>query len=383
VGVDDADRADLGALRSGGDRGLFQFRDAGTMLRRIMRPALLRPLAAAIALFGLLVVAPGTPARAQNYAEQLKDAQRRANEAARRYSAAATSLARTENEISALEAKLAHNQAELSDLQHTVRDFAVRQYVNGSSATDALLVEHDDLAEAARAQTMAEFVLLGSTQAIDQYRTARADMESTRSELEQKKAEQRAAAAELRKRQAEADAEVKRLAELERQRIERERREQARRAAAAAAARRRQVTTSGRAVGVIASGSWVCPVQGAVAFSNDWGQPRSGGRRHQGNDMFAPYGTPTVAPVSGRVVHRSVRLGGLSWYVYGDDGNTYFGTHLSGFAGPNGGHVAAGTVIGYVGTSGNARGSSPHLHFEIHPGGGAPVNPYPTVSRYC
>jgi murein DD-endopeptidase MepM/ murein hydrolase activator NlpD len=98
--------------------------------------------------------------------------------------------------------------------------------------------------------------------------------------------------------------------------------------------------------------------------------------------MMASTGTPTVAPVSGEVVHRGSSLGGLSWYVYGDNGNTYYGTHLSGYANQGVGWVEAGTLIGYVGDSGNAAGT-PHLHFEIHPGGGSPVNPYPATAEAC
>jgi len=130
-------------------------------------------------------------------------------------------------------------------------------------------------------------------------------------------------------------------------------------------------------------GIWKCPVQGPVSFTDSWGAPRSGGRSHKGTDMMAASGTPTVAPVSGRVEHRGSSLGGLSWWVYGDDGNEYYGTHLSGYENVGAGHVERGTVIGYVGSSGNASASAPHLHFEFHPGGGSAIDPYPRLIEVC
>jgi murein DD-endopeptidase MepM/ murein hydrolase activator NlpD len=132
-----------------------------------------------------------------------------------------------------------------------------------------------------------------------------------------------------------------------------------------------------------AAGLLVCPVQGSVNFTDTWGAARSGGRTHKGTDMMASTGTPTVAPVAGRVVHRSSSLGGMSWYIYGDNGHTYYGAHLSQYDSQGAGWVDAGTTIGYVGSSGNASASAPHLHFEYHPNGGSPVNPYGILVDAC
>ncbi len=125
---------------------------------------------------------------------------------------------------------------------------------------------------------------------------------------------------------------------------------------------------------------WKCPVPGAK-FTNDWGQSRSGGRSHTGTDMLAPRGTPVLAPFAGTAVQKSSSRGGLSVYLKAPDGLQIFGAHLSSYG--TAGKVKAGTVIGYVGNTGNASGAAPHLHLEIHPKKGAKTNPYPIVKKIC
>jgi peptidoglycan LD-endopeptidase LytH len=125
---------------------------------------------------------------------------------------------------------------------------------------------------------------------------------------------------------------------------------------------------------------YTCSVDPPRAYSNDFGAPRPGGRTHQGNDIFAPYGTPIRATFPGNAVVTSNEIGGLAVNVYGSQGFTY-NAHLSGFG--QLGSVQTGDVIGYVGTSGNAQGTSPHNHFEWHPGGGAAVNPYYYLTEVC
>jgi len=143
---------------------------------------------------------------------------------------------------------------------------------------------------------------------------------------------------------------------------------------------------SGTAAGLppAATPNFFCPVQGGASFIDSWGFPRSGGRRHKGVDMFNSRNTPLIAVVDGRIKFSSNSLGGLSTHLYAADGTVYYYTHLERHPTniSSGQNVRAGTVVGFLGNSGNARYTSPHLHFEIRPGGVA-VNPYPTVRHYC
>lgn len=132
---------------------------------------------------------------------------------------------------------------------------------------------------------------------------------------------------------------------------------------------------------IVAGGPVTFPVGGAFNFIDSWGFERGGGtRRHQGADIFAERGTPVVALESGRLRHKENGLGGLTIYLDGVSGNSYYYAHMeSRVAGLDGQTVAPGQVIGAVGTTGNAAGTPPHLHFEIKPSGGASQNPYPAL----
>jgi murein DD-endopeptidase MepM/ murein hydrolase activator NlpD len=135
------------------------------------------------------------------------------------------------------------------------------------------------------------------------------------------------------------------------------------------------------AAGKADTGASICPIAGPVAFVNDWGAPRSGGRTHQGNDLFAPHGTPNVAVVDGVMRWDNDDLGGLGVWLDGDDGISYYYAHLSRFEGPPR-RVARGEVVGYVGDTGNAKGGAPHTHFGMQVGGQM-VNPFPTLRALC
>jgi len=136
----------------------------------------------------------------------------------------------------------------------------------------------------------------------------------------------------------------------------------------------------------IAIRGFVFPVGDPHSFGDSFGAPRMMGtgyeHAHQGTDIMAPSGTPLLASERGIITRMgSDVLGGTKIWVKGESGTYYYYAHMSAFAeGMRDGLVVeAGTVIGFVGDTGNAKGGAPHLHFEIHPDGGPAVNPYPLL----
>ena len=117
-------------------------------------------------------------------------------------------------------------------------------------------------------------------------------------------------------------------------------------------------------------------------IADTWGAPRGDGRRHEGQDIFAPRGTPILSATNGYVYKIGENnLGGQTVSVIGSGGRVYYYAHLDSYA-PGlevGDRVSTRTVLGFVGTTGNAQGTPPHLHFGVYTFNGA-INPLPLLT---
>jgi murein DD-endopeptidase MepM/ murein hydrolase activator NlpD len=117
-------------------------------------------------------------------------------------------------------------------------------------------------------------------------------------------------------------------------------------------------------------GPYVFPVLGPVAFVDTFGAARADVSWHHGDDLFAPMDAPVVAVATGTLFSVGWNdIGGKRLWLRDREGNEFYYAHLSAFSpiALEGAQVAAGEVVGYVGTTGDAQGTPSHLHFEIHP----------------
>jgi len=305
------------------------------------------------------------------------------------YNSALSKLERLRAEIAKTESELAAAQQELEKDQKILNGRVKNIYRGGNVQFLEVVLGSKDLHEfLLRAELMTK---IGKRDAnlLSQIKAKKKEIEAKKEQLVAARAQQQSTVAELKNQQNEIAANLGKQKQLlsgvegEVAALEREEREA--RARAEAEQQRKRLASRTPSSGSSSSGGssvarisgFVFPVAGPHSFSNDWHAARVG-HLHQGCDIMAAQGTPAVACVSGSVRTSEGGRQGHAIWLHGDDGNSYFYAHLSGYA-VTGGHVDAGQTFGYVGNTGNASGGAPHVHFEVHPGGGGAVNPYPIL----
>ncbi len=388
-----------------------------------------------------LTVANAQDPAAVQAANEIQAARDRANAAAQSMFDAESRLDTLEVEITAAEQDLEVVEAQAASMRTSLQQDAQRHFVN-SGTSIPLLIDLDQANAGITADRQASVARGTASVELDDFDAVMKDVNAKRGDLERQQEATTQARAQFEDLKAAAEDEVVKLAEIEKQRLadvavqrELERQRQAKLAQEAAAAKQLQASnaaaataaapvpssgnsssngsnspapspaaatpaapaSSGSAQGAAsaapspapvppspapsnAGSGIVCPVAGPRAFGDTWGAARSGGRSHEGVDMMSPGGTPLVAVESGSAQFKSTRLGGNSVWLNGNSGTRYFYAHLSAWEGSSR-NVSQGEVIGYVGATGNTTAN--HLHFEVHPGGGRAVNPYPYVRAVC
>lgn len=364
---------------------------------------------------GVLVVALAIPAVAQVTNEDVDRARAEVN----RITAESSDLAQEvtdaygrqaalNDEIENLRTSIEFARATIAETEDRLEDLAVELYMGSTSgASLSMLFSASDQEYPAGLEYLSE-VRGVDFSVVNQLSVFRKELDRQTATLAGALDEQVGLTADLEEKAVELQgrlADAQKVYEdlvAQRQREEEERRrreeEERRRREAEEAARATTSTTSGSSgtttgpsatttttTPSVPGGEGVCPVAGAVSFTDSWGDPRSGGRSHKGVDMIAARGTPAVAVYSGKIRRTSnSTLGGLSVYFISDAGDLYYYAHLDSFGDISSGqHVPAGYVVGYVGSTGNAPDWLPHLHWEYHPGGGSAVDPYPLAKKLC
>jgi len=334
----------------------------GAVLRTLLAVALLAPAALA-------------PAPAAAQVPGLDDARERAegletdlDVAAARYEELWAAVEEATFALEELERRAGELEGELAETDRRLAERARELFMRGTSNAFELLLGEGGPAAAIERAGLASVLQQRDTALLEEARAARLALDQTVALVEL----QRAELADLEAEAQEARDAVARELEVAQREV---------RSLEALAARQRLIENARQ------SGIYSCIMdRRLVSFRDTWGAPRSGGRRHQGTDVMAPFNVPVYAFTSGVIVRRSYsRLGGIGLYLRGDDGATYYYAHLNGYApkGTVGRRVVAGEHIAYNGYTGNASRYAPHIHFERNPAGRAKQNPYPYLFAAC
>ncbi|MRS13197.1 MAG: hypothetical protein EG823_09075 [Actinobacteria bacterium] len=318
-----------------------------------------------VAVLGFPPCASGvTQTEVQKLQAQVKELQNESGKAAQAYSAAYWQLDATRVEIARIDGEIAVSEERLAQVNARLAQRATDMYKTGGADYMSVLLSSDDFEEMLLLLEYAQRMGQQDANIIAEVEQLQVTLAQQRADLEATKARQAEEAAALKQEADRIDAQLKS------QQAEYDRLQKALKAAIEAEKKRLAATTA-----KVGPNGMVFPVAGPCTYTDTWGDARSGGRTHKGTDIMAREGTPCVATLSGEVTTRDNSLGGKTIWLTADNGWSFYYAHLSAYK-VTSGHVQAGQVIGYVGSTGNASASAPHLHFEIHPNGGAAVNPY-------
>lgn len=345
-----------------------------------------------IGVFGALslVLSVGPPAARSQTIETLKERMAAIQEDLDETTARLEALRDDEGELTLRIQELDSRIEEIGEDNAELQDRAIQRarslYMGGSSGMlEALLSARDigelsaELEYATHVSDSDTLLFLRYSRVADELRAARAEAEERSRELAEVRESLTGASADLQDRfvaaQDEYEALKKKLAE-----------EAAAAAAASSASTGSQSSApqpSANAAPPPITDGMTCPVDGPNSFIDSWGYPRSGGRTHEGTDIMAADGTSVVAITDGTITYAGYGDSAGNWLILsGTDGNAYWYLHNRQNL-VSGGRVSVGQQIATVGSTGNASGGAPHVHFEYHPGGGGPVNPYPMLRGLC
>jgi murein DD-endopeptidase MepM/ murein hydrolase activator NlpD len=341
-------------------------------------------VAMGIVLTVAVAVAAATPASAAEIDDlraEVTAAREAADQATARYMETVNRLEGLEVEIAAIEREIVGHRERIADLRASARARAVLAYTQRGVELAALQVDRP--LERARREKLLAQANARDHAVIARLGVATETLAARERELRGLRAEARDARDRLAVEQAELDRRLQSAKQALAAFEERIRREEAARQERERARLAAQRSSSARdySNAYVATGL-VCPIRGPVSFIDSWGFPRQTTGWHQGVDLMSPRGPANVAVVAGEAQMRSGSTSGLGVWLYGDDGNLYYYFHLDAFEG-GARRVQQGEVVGYTGNTGDASGGATHTHFEIHPGGGPAVNPYPTVVQIC
>ncbi|MGD2102571.1 MAG: M23 family metallopeptidase, partial [Acidimicrobiia bacterium] len=298
-------------------------------------------------------------------------------EAALEYEAALNRVAELELKQNRIQVSVDSNSETLDDVNAELEEVAVQMYMMGGFNNPGFIFSASSVDQVITTEEFLNSATSGGQESINDLLATKGELSRFQEDLDNTHDELKVAEAEaldiLEEQEAAMEAERAAYSKLS-----------GRCKDLTATYNREQALLKARRNGSVQVGDFICPMTpGRTSFIDSWGFPRSGGRRHKGVDMFASRGEPVYAVQSGTATASSNRLGGLTVHLRADTGYTYYYAHLDGrtFSGTI--RVNQGETIGYNGNTGNAITTSPHVHFEIRPGGGAAVNPYPTVRAAC